>query len=232
MDKELVLSLCCSFFCMAFEAACLLKDFIIPALDLPRMASSHCDRGSPTRLPALASPPHPATPSSRTNSHSSRPPCDGDPGATGTLFTPAGSRRCQSMMDWSNAQEHCCPKYSKHHDAGVLFSIGVQCLWRKYSWRTRAFYTHIPTPSQHHCSWRKPVQSPELFRCLTGFHRIEMPPDQSIQSNIYFIMKISCEGKTSLWAHCVIAVHKRMTKVEENTCKNTVTLRFFLSKTR
>lgn len=62
-------------------------------------------------------------------------PCDRDPGATGKLFTPAGSNRCQSMMDWLNAQEHCCPKYSKHRNARVLFSVWVQCLQRKWSWR-------------------------------------------------------------------------------------------------
>ncbi|KAJ4933126.1 hypothetical protein JOQ06_029962, partial [Pogonophryne albipinna] len=82
-DKDSVLSPCCSLFGLAFEAARLLIDFIIPVLEPVRMASSHSGQGSPTpRLPALA--PHPP---SWTNSHSSQP-GGGDPGATSTLFTP------------------------------------------------------------------------------------------------------------------------------------------------
>lgn len=146
---------------MAFEAACLLIEFIIPALDLPRMASSHSDRGSPTpRLPALTLPssPHPPPPHKQPFFSA---PCDRDPGATGKLFTPTGSKRCQSVMDWLNAQEHCCPKYSKHHGARVLFSIWVQCLQRKQSWRAEAFYTHASMPSQRHC-WKKTQLSPNF----------------------------------------------------------------------
>ena len=140
-DKDPVLSPCCCLFCLAFEAACLLIEFIIPAPESLRMASSHSGQGSPTpRLPVLDPPPphHPLTPS-WTNSHSSHP-CDGDPGATSTLFTPASCKRWRGMMDYWKAQEHCCPKYSTHRHAFVLFSIHAQCLRRKSNWQVWAFY--------------------------------------------------------------------------------------------
>lgn len=175
-DKELVLSPCCRLFCLAFEAACLLIDFIIPVLESVRMASSHSGQGSPTpRLPALATPPphppHPSTPS-WTNSHSSHP-CDGDPGATSTLFTPASCKRWRGMMDYSKAQEHCCPKYSTHRHTLVLFSIQAQCLWRKWSWQAQAFYIRTRmvsgwkadfTAAGENQSWRLEV---EFVICLT-----------------------------------------------------------------
>lgn len=127
--KGLVLSPCCCWCCLAFEAACLLIEFIISVLGMVRMASSHCSQGSPTpRLPAVANPPHPLK--SWTNSHSSRP-CDGDPGATSAQFTPASCKKCLGMMDYSKAQEHCCPKYSTHSHTLVLFPIPTQCPRRK-----------------------------------------------------------------------------------------------------
>lgn len=124
-DKDAVLSAwrccccCCSLFKLAFEAACCLIEFIIPILDLVRMAASHSDRGSRT-LPVVPQPPPPPPTKSRTIRHSSQP-CDEDPGATGTWFTTARCKRWLDMIDYSKAQEHCCPKYCTQQPHTLCF---------------------------------------------------------------------------------------------------------------
>ncbi|KAI9530386.1 hypothetical protein NQZ68_004404, partial [Dissostichus eleginoides] len=85
-DKDSVLSPCCSLFGLAFEAACLLIDFIIPVLE-PRPGVTH-----PTTACTSPSPPI-----LDKKNHSSQP-GDGDPGATSTLFTPAVDSRDSVAM--------------------------------------------------------------------------------------------------------------------------------------
>lgn len=131
---------------------------------------------------ACSSPP-PST-KSWTNSHSSHP-CDGDPGATSTLFTPASCKRWLGMMDYSKAQEHCCPKYSTRCHTLVLFSIQAQCLWRKCSWQAQAFYVRTQMVSgweadsvaagENH-SWVKRWLEVEILICFWVILGVDLPP--------------------------------------------------------
>lgn len=56
--KSLVLSPCCCLFCLAFEATCLLIEFIIPDLESARKTSSHNSQGSLPLTTASSRPPH------------------------------------------------------------------------------------------------------------------------------------------------------------------------------
>lgn len=94
---------------VAFEAACLSIECIIPVVGVSKNFS-HSGQGSPVlRLPAVSpQEPHPSTtglpPSwiSRTNGHSSDS-CDGYPGATSLWFTPA--KLPSGAWEWLIAQK-------------------------------------------------------------------------------------------------------------------------------
>lgn len=126
--------------CLAFEAVGLLIEFIIPALEKARMASSHSVQGSPTpRLPALVLHPPPIPdkqpfflPLCRRSWSHRRSVLSSEPGeATGR----DGSLRSPGVIVAPNAV---------HAATSFVFSSSTM-LWRKCSWGVGAARDHTQT---------------------------------------------------------------------------------------
>lgn len=124
---------CCCLFCLAFEAARPLIEFIIPALESARMAPSHSGQGSATPARARPAP----TPDKQPFFS---PPCDGDPGATSAAFTPASLQEVTGHDGLLKSPGSIVtPNTVTRRHALVLFAIQAQCLRRKRSWRAPSF---------------------------------------------------------------------------------------------